>query len=74
MMKKCYLSSISQYLVSQHFDLKEKKARDLYLAILERGLVEDYSHASYLGSELKKAEICLMLGKEFYQDEDPFVG
>jgi len=51
---------------------KGAEAQGLYSEIIERGLVGNYNHASYLGSELKKAEICLALGKEFYQDEDTF--
>jgi len=52
---------------------KGQEAQELYLEIIERGLVGNYKHACYLGSELKKAEIYLGLGKEYYQDEDPFI-
>ena len=49
-----------------------RSARDLYSAIIGRGLLKDPSHAAYLGRELSKAEIALSLGKDYVQDEDLF--
>ena len=49
-----------------------RRASDIYLEVLERGLVSDYSHAAYLGKELEKAEIALRLGKSYIQDSDLF--
>lgn len=44
------------------------KAQDLYLPIINDGWVEEKEHAAYLGKELKKAEIALALGNEYYQE------
>lgn len=50
-----------------------RRASDIYLEVLERGLVSDYSHAAYLGKELEKAEIALKLRKSYTQDSDLFL-
>jgi dihydropteroate synthase len=41
--------------------------------IIEKGLISNLEHATYLGRELQKAEIFLKLGKGYVQDED-FLG
>jgi hypothetical protein len=68
------LLHVEFYLMSGHLmhHFIGKRARDLYLEIIKRKLVGDYNHACYLGSELKQAEICLVLGKEYYQDTELF--
>ena len=38
--------------------------------IIKSNLTDDVYHLNYLGRELKKAEICLTLGKPFIQDEE----
>jgi dihydropteroate synthase-like protein len=38
-------------------------------AVLELGLVSTTAHAGYLGRELKQAEIALMLGRSYAQDD-----
>jgi len=43
-------------------------ARDLYLAVIRRGLVSRLDHAAYLGNELGKAERALMLKTRYVQD------
>lgn len=44
-------------------------AQDIYLVILNKGFVQSYTHAAYLGKELKKAELALALGiQKFYQE------
>lgn len=43
-------------------------ARDLYLAVIRRGLVSRLDHAAYLGYELGKAERALMLKSRYVQD------
>jgi len=45
------------------------QAKDLYIEITKRGLVENVEHAAYLGRELSKAEIALGLGKNYVQDK-----
>jgi dihydropteroate synthase-like protein len=49
-----------------------KKAIDIYLKIIELGLISELSHAAYLGRELTKAEIALKLGRTYIQDEELF--
>jgi tetrahydromethanopterin S-methyltransferase subunit A len=46
-----------------------KRAQDIYHTIAKLDLLSIYTHASYLGKELKKAEIALKLGIEYVQDE-----
>ena len=47
-------------------------AEDILKKIIAENLISDLSHAGYLGTELKKAEICLKLGKTYIQDVDVF--
>ena len=44
-------------------------AKGLCDTILRRGLVEDASHAAYLGRELAKAEIAFKRGLKYTQDK-----
>ncbi|MHA2183245.1 MAG: DUF4346 domain-containing protein [Promethearchaeota archaeon] len=37
--------------------------------IIKQNLTDDIFHLSYLGRELKKAEMSLLLGKPYIQDE-----
>ncbi len=43
-------------------------AKAVYDEILKRGLISRMEHATYMGSELEKAEIALKLGKNYIQD------
>ena len=61
----------------KHVILKEfrgRRAQDIYMAIFryseENKLkwFNNFEHAAYLGKELKKAEICLALGSDYYQE------
>ncbi|UCF45258.1 MAG: dihydropteroate synthase-like protein [Candidatus Bathyarchaeota archaeon] len=52
--------------------VKGRTAERVYTEIVERGLVTRLDHASYLGSELAKAEIALKTGKEYIQDNPLF--
>jgi dihydropteroate synthase-like protein len=49
--------------------LRGKSAEALYKAIVRQGLVSSYEHAAYLGYELGKAEVALITGKAYLQDE-----
>ena len=60
-----------------HTILKEfrgKRAQDIYVAVFKyseqhnKGWFKVLDHAAYLGKELKKAEICLVLGVEYVQE------
>lgn len=53
--------------------IKGKTAEALYAKIVDLGLVTLLDHASYLGSELMKAEIALKIGKAYIQDKHLFV-
>jgi dihydropteroate synthase-like protein len=52
--------------------IKGKTAENVYNKIVQMGLVTSLDHATYLGSELRKAEIALKTGKEFLQDHSMF--
>ncbi|MDP3728428.1 MAG: DUF4346 domain-containing protein [bacterium] len=61
----------------EHVILKEfrgRRAQDIYSAIFKfdrehkLGWFQVVDHAAYLGKELKKAEICLALGSDYYQE------
>lgn len=43
-------------------------SKEIYEKIIELGLVTRLEHAAYLGSELQKAEIALITGKDYVQD------
>jgi dihydropteroate synthase-like protein len=44
-------------------------AESLCKKIIEMGVIKDPTHINYLGRELRKAEIYLMMGKPYVQDE-----
>jgi dihydropteroate synthase-like protein len=50
-------------------NLESEASNAIIQAILTRGLVSDLAHASYLGTELTKAEICMKSGHNYVQDE-----
>lgn len=52
--------------------IEGKNAKEIYEEIINRGLISRIEHAAYLGSELQKAEIAMLTGKEYIQDFDLF--
>jgi dihydropteroate synthase-like protein len=48
--------------------IKGKTAESIYAKIVELGLISQLNHATYLGTELAKAEVALRTGKGFTQD------
>lgn len=48
--------------------VKGKSAKAVYDEILKRGLISRMEHATYLGSELERAEIAAKLHKNYVQD------
>ncbi|HLC83438.1 MAG TPA: hypothetical protein VJI69_06385 [Bacteroidia bacterium] len=42
--------------------------QNMYMAILDKNIVDRMDHASYLGEELEKAKVALDLGLEYKQD------
>jgi dihydropteroate synthase-like protein len=52
--------------------IKGKTAESICAKIVETGLITRLDHAAYLGSELAKAEIALITGKEYIQDNQLF--
>lgn len=46
-----------------------ENAEALSKKIIKQEIIGDLYHLNYLGRELKKAEICLLLGKPYIQDE-----
>jgi dihydropteroate synthase-like protein len=46
-----------------------ENAEAISKTVINRNLTRDPYHLNYLGRELKKAEICLFLGKPYIQDE-----
>ena len=47
-------------------------AKEVYEEIITKDLVSRMEHAAYLGSELQKAEIAMLTGKEYVQDFELF--
>lgn len=47
-------------------------AKEIYEEIITKELVTRMEHAAYLGSELQKAEIAMITGKDYVQDFDLF--
>ena len=47
-------------------------AKEIYEEIINKKLVTRMEHAAYLGSELQKAQIAMITGKEYVQDFDLF--
>lgn len=47
-------------------------AKEIYEEIISKKLVTRMEHAAYLGSELQKAQIAMITGKEYIQDFDLF--
>lgn len=47
-------------------------AKEVYEEIIKKNLVTRMEHAAYLGSELQKAEIAMITGKDYVQDFDLF--
>ena len=47
-------------------------AKEIYEEIITKNLVSRMEHAAYLGSELQKAEIAMITGKEYVQDFELF--
>ena len=43
-------------------------AKEIYDELVKKGLVTRLEHAAYLGSELEKAEIAMITGKDYIQD------
>ena len=48
--------------------IEGRSAKEVYEEIIRKGLVSRLEHAAYLGSELQKAEIAMLTGKEYVQD------
>ncbi len=48
--------------------IKGKLPQDIYLRIIDEGLVSRMDHAAYLGKELARAWICMKLGVKYVQD------
>lgn len=46
-------------------------AAEVYVPVVERGLVSRLDHAAYLGRELARAERCLLTGEPYVQDRAP---
>ena len=49
-----------------------QSAKEVYEEIIIKDLVSRMEHAAYLGSELQKAEIAMITGKEYVQDFELF--
>ncbi|HSO25319.1 MAG TPA: DUF4346 domain-containing protein, partial [Methanobacteriaceae archaeon] len=49
-----------------------QSAKKIYEELLNRQLVSRLEHAAYLGSELQKAEIAMITGKNYTQDFELF--
>jgi dihydropteroate synthase-like protein len=54
--------------------VKGRDSRAIYQTIIREGLVSKLDHAAYLGKELEKAHIALLLGRSYTQDRPLFGG
>jgi len=52
------------------YEIVGKRAQDIYHTIASMGMVSLFEHASYLGKELKKAELAIKYKLKYVQDED----
>ncbi|MDO5849637.1 MAG: dihydropteroate synthase-like protein [Methanobacteriaceae archaeon] len=52
--------------------IEGKSAKEIYEEIINQNLITRMEHAAYLGSELQKAEIAMLTGKDYIQDFDLF--
>ena len=66
-------------IIATHFKKNEpdlviegQSAKEIYEEIIKKDLVKRIEHAAYLGSELQKAEIAMVTGKDYVQDFDLF--
>lgn len=48
--------------------VKGELPQDIYLRIIDEGLVSRMDHAAYLGKELARAWMCMKLGVKYVQD------
>jgi dihydropteroate synthase-like protein len=77
---KILVDRMNDDIVAIHFDKSEspdvvvrgKNSRDVYQTIIREGLVGKLDHAAYLGKELHKAELAVILGRSYVQDESLF--
>ena len=59
-------------IIAQHtkYTIIGDNATEIFDTILDLGLVSRLDHASYLGRELMKAELALMMGRSYAQDDE----
>ena len=77
---KIIVDRASDELVAIHFErsgrpdivVRGRNARDVYQTIIREGLVGSLDHAAYLGKELHKAELAILLGRSYTQDDPLF--
>jgi dihydropteroate synthase-like protein len=77
---KILVDRMNDDIVAIHFDRSEspdvvvrgKNAREVYQTIIREGLVGKLDHAAYLGKELHKAELAVLLGRSYEQDKSLF--
>ncbi len=77
---KIVIDRLKEEIVSIHFNATEnpdiivrgKNASEIYKTLIRKGIIGNLDHAAYLGKELHKAEIALILGRSYRQDEPLF--
>lgn len=72
MVEKDYIKAIHYIKMEPDLIIKGKTAKSVYDEIIERNLISRLEHATYLGSELQKAEIAAKLNKNYIQDFELF--
>jgi dihydropteroate synthase-like protein len=72
MEKKVVLSHFPINSKNPDIIIKGKIAREIYLTAIKRELLTRMDHAAYLGKELMKAELALLLERSYIQDEPLF--
>ena len=58
------------YCQHENLTIVGNNAKEIIDTVIRLNLISRFDHASYLGRELKKAEIALKLGKSYVQDEE----
>jgi dihydropteroate synthase-like protein len=54
----------------EKIDVVGKSAKEIYDTVIKKGLISRLDHAAYLGKELEKAEIAVLLRKNYTQDQE----
>jgi len=66
--EKGFIRAVHYTCMKPDIVIKGKTAKSVYDEIIKNGLVSRLEHATYIGAELQKAEIAVVLNKNYIQD------